>query len=66
MASSTMEWHNVIGTKGPELDELAQRYHLYPLHIEDCRQRLESPKIEEGESYLFTIIKCVKLKPAAA
>jgi magnesium transporter len=58
-----MEWHNIIGANSPELDQLAQQYHLHPLHIEDCRQRLESPKIEEGESYLFTVIKCVELKP---
>jgi magnesium transporter len=57
-----MEWHNIIAANSPELDELAQRYHLHPLHIEDCRQRLESPKIEEGESYIFTVIKCVELK----
>ncbi|HTZ88896.1 MAG TPA: magnesium/cobalt transporter CorA [Alloacidobacterium sp.] len=56
-----MEWHNVIDASSPELDHLAEQYHLHPLHIEDCRQRLGSPKIEEGESYLFTVIKCVEL-----
>jgi magnesium transporter len=56
-----MEWHNIIDASSPELDSLAERYHLHPLHIEDCRQRLESAKIEEGESYLFTVIKCVEL-----
>jgi magnesium transporter len=56
-----MEWHNVIDPSSPELDSLAERYHLHPLHIEDCRQRLENAKIEEGESYLFTVIKCVEL-----
>lgn len=56
-----MEWHNVIDASTPELDHLAERYHLHPLHIEDCRQRLESTKIEEGESYLFTVIKCVEV-----
>jgi magnesium transporter len=57
-----MEWHNVIDPASPELDKLAERYHLHPLHVEDCRQRLESIKIEEGESYLFTVIKCVELR----
>jgi magnesium transporter len=56
-----MEWHNVIDPSSPELDNLAERYHLHPLHVEDCRQRLENAKIEEGESYLFTVIKCVEL-----
>jgi magnesium transporter len=56
-----MEWHNVIDPASPELDQLAERYHLHPLHIEDCRQHLESAKIEEGESYLFTVVKGIEL-----
>jgi len=56
-----MEWHNVIDPASPELDQLAERYHLHPLHIEDCRQRLESAKIEDGEGYLFTVVKCMEL-----
>jgi magnesium transporter len=56
-----MEWHNIIDAASPELDELAKRYHLHPLHIEDCRQRLENAKIEDGEGYLFTVVKCVEL-----
>lgn len=57
-----MEWHIIIDASSPELDNLADRYHLHSLHIEDCRQRLENAKIEEGESYLFTVIKCVELR----
>jgi magnesium transporter len=56
-----MEWHNVIDAASPELDKLAERYHLHPLHIEDCRQRLENAKIEDGESYIFTVVKCIEL-----
>ena len=56
-----MEWHNIIDAASPELDDLAKRYQLHPLHIEDCRQRLESAKIEEGDSYLFTVVKCIDL-----
>jgi len=56
-----MEWHIIIDPASPELDEMAQRYHLHPLHIEDCRQRLENAKIEDGESYLFTVLKCIEI-----
>ncbi|WP_158748070.1 magnesium/cobalt transporter CorA [Acidobacterium sp. S8] len=56
-----MEWHNIVDPSSPELDKLAEQYHLHPLHIEDCRQRIESAKIEEGESYLFTVVKCIEL-----
>ena len=57
----SMEWHNIVDPASPELDKLAEQYHLHPLHIEDCRQRIESAKIEEGESYLFTVVKCIEL-----
>lgn len=56
-----MEWHIIIDAASPELDELAHRYHLHPLHIEDCRQRLENAKIEDGEGYIFTVLKCIEL-----
>jgi magnesium transporter len=56
-----MEWHNVIDPHSPLLDELAIRYHLHPLHIEDCRTQLQGAKIEDGESYIFTVVKSVCL-----
>lgn len=56
-----MEWHIIIDAASPELDELAHRHHLHPLHIEDCRQRLENAKIEDGEGYIFTVLKCIEL-----
>jgi magnesium transporter len=65
-AAILMEWHIIIDASSPELDNLADRYHLHPLHIEDCRQRLENAKIEEGESYIFTVIKCVELGAAGS
>lgn len=55
------EWHNIIDPASPELDKLAEQHHLHPLHIEDCRQRLESAKIEDGEGYLFTVVKCIEM-----
>jgi magnesium transporter len=56
-----MEWHNVVDPHDPQLDELAIRYHLHPLHIEDCRTQLQGAKIEDGESYIFTVVKSVCL-----
>lgn len=56
-----MEWHNVIDPHSPMLDELAIRYRLHPLHIEDCRTQLQGAKIEDGESYIFTVVKSVCL-----
>jgi magnesium transporter len=56
-----MEWHNVFDPASPELDRLAERYHLHPLHIEDCRHRNQRAKIEEGQGYVFTVLKPVRV-----
>lgn len=43
----------------PRLDELAVRYGLHPLHIEDCRSESERAKSEEMPNYLFVLAKYV-------
>jgi magnesium transporter len=54
-----MEWHRIFDPSSPDLDTLAERYHLHPLHIEDCRHRNQNAKIEESEGYIFTVLKGV-------
>jgi magnesium transporter len=54
-----MEWHNLNDPQDPLLDELAIRYHLHPLHIEDCRTQVQGTKIEDGDSYIFTVVKSI-------
>jgi len=56
-----MEWHNITDPASSELDQLAERYRLHPLHIEDCRHRNQSAKIEEGEGYIFVVLKVMRL-----
>jgi magnesium transporter len=56
-----MQCYNILDPDGPELDQLAERYKLHPLHIEDCRQRDERAKIEEGHGYLFIVLKPVRI-----
>lgn len=56
-----MEWHNILDPASPELDRLAERYKLHPLHIEDCRHRDQRAKIEEGDDYLFTVLKPIRV-----
>jgi magnesium transporter len=58
---SGVEWHNITDPASPELDQVAEQYHLHPLHIEDCRHRNQSAKIEEGEGYLFAVLKVMRL-----
>src|SRR5690348_12433079 len=54
-----MTWHDLKDANYPELDVLAQRYHLHPLHVEDCRHRNQRAKVEEGDGYVFVVLKPV-------
>lgn len=54
-----MDWHEIRDPQDKELDRLAERYRLHPLHIEDCRHRNESAKVEESGGYLFEVLKVV-------
>ncbi len=55
------EWHDLRDPASPELDELAARYGLHPLHIEDCRNRHQRAKVDEGDGYLFVVLKPIAL-----
>ena len=54
-----MIWHDLRDPNDAELDVLAQRYSLHPLHIEDCRHRNQRAKVEEGADYIFAVLKPV-------
>lgn len=54
-----MIWHDFQDPNTPELDVLAERYHLHPLHIEDCRHRGQRAKVEDGPGYIFVVLKPV-------
>ena len=56
-----MEWHLVRDPQDPELDRLAGQYRLHPLHIEDCRHRHQSAKVEDSRGYLFAVLKTVEM-----
>jgi magnesium transporter len=54
-----VNWHDLRNPADPELDVLAKRYGLHPLHIEDCRHGDQRAKVEEGADYLFVVLKPV-------
>jgi len=56
-----MDWHEIRDPQDAELDRLAERYRLHPLHVEDCRHRNQSAKVEESRGYLFAVLKTVHL-----
>src|SRR5205823_15049809 len=40
-------WFDVPDPNSPDLDELARRFHLHELQIEDCRHRPQRAKVDE-------------------
>lgn len=54
---SHINWFDVPDPASPDLDELARRFQLHELQIEDCRHRPQRPKTEEHDHYLFTVLK---------
>lgn len=54
---SHLAWFDIDDPASRELDELAQRYGLHELQIEDCRQRPQRPKAEEHDHYIFAVLK---------
>lgn len=50
-------WFNVCGATDPRLDELAARFRLHPLSVEDCRSTLlHAPKIDEFTDHVFIVL----------
>lgn len=60
-----MEWHDIRNPSDEELDRLGQQYNLHPLHIEDCRHRNQRAKVEEGDGYIFVVLKPVDARDEA-
>jgi magnesium transporter len=58
-----MPWYQLDDPNDPKLDELARRYNLHPLHIEDARSDDEGIKVDSGANYTFAVLKPVSLKP---
>ncbi|HEU0120372.1 MAG TPA: magnesium transporter CorA family protein [Bryobacteraceae bacterium] len=52
-----MDWHALQEGEGAKLHQLAERYHLHPLHIEDCEHGGQNAKLEDGDDYLFVVLK---------
>lgn len=58
-----MPWHHITDPNDHQLDELAARYNLHPLHIEDCRSRRQRVKADETPQYVFVVLKAVDKNP---
>jgi magnesium transporter len=57
-----VSWYEINNPGDPQLDALAEQFHLHPLYIEDCRSGKERIKAEAAGNYLFLILKYAKSK----
>lgn len=55
-------WFDIDDPSSPVLDELARRFHLHELQIEDCRRPPQRAKTDEYGGYVFSILKHVRKK----
>ena len=58
-----MPWYELNSADDPKLDELAKRYQLHPLHVEDARSPDEGIKVDQTAHYTFAVLKPVRLIP---
>lgn len=52
-----LAWFDIGDPDSPELDELARRFGLHELQIEDCRNRPQRAKTEDHDGYNFSVLK---------
>ena len=55
-----MAWYQFTHPNDPELDALATRFHLHPLHMEDTRSEGERVKVENTGGYTFALLKIMR------
>ena len=49
-------WLNIEKPTSKDMDYLAKNYLFNPFDLEDCVSRIERPKIDEYENYLFLVL----------
>ena len=59
-----LPWFDVPNPNSPQLDELARRFGLHELQIEDCRHRPQRAKTEEHPNYVFSVLKRLRCTPS--
>lgn len=58
-----MSWYELSSPTDPKLDELAARFNLHPLHLEDARSPDERIKVDQTAHYTFAVLKPASMSP---
>lgn len=51
-----LTWLNIERPTRVEVDWLGKNYPFHPLDLDDCLSRIQRPKIDEYENYLFIVV----------
>ncbi|MFC1926029.1 magnesium/cobalt transporter CorA [Chloroflexota bacterium] len=51
-----LSWINIEKPTSRETEYLAQNYPFHPLDLDDCLSRIQRPKIDEYDDYLFIVL----------
>ena len=49
-------WTNIEKPRPEDIEVLRRNYNFHPLDLEDCLSKIERPKIDEYEDYLFIVM----------
>jgi magnesium transporter len=60
-----LTWVNIQPPTEREKEYLAQNYPFHPLDLDDCLSRIQRPKIDEYEDYLFLVFHFPVYNPEA-
>ncbi len=50
-------WVDVRNATGEQIEEIADEFQLHPLVVEDIKSRIQRPKIDVYDDYLFIVLK---------
>ncbi|GAB4476685.1 MAG: magnesium/cobalt transporter CorA [Anaerolineae bacterium] len=58
ISHNKITWVNITQPTPADIERLQREYpHFHPLDLEDCLSRIERPKIDEYETYLFIVMQ---------
>ena len=60
-----LTWINIESPGKEETDYLAQNYPFHPLDLDDCLSRIQRPKIDRYDEYLFLVFHFPVFSPEA-
>ncbi|MFZ5919325.1 MAG: magnesium/cobalt transporter CorA [Chloroflexota bacterium] len=56
IAYGKVSWTNIEGPANEDMEHLRRNFSFHPLDLEDCLSKIERPKIDEYDDYLFIVM----------